>query len=52
MRRSSTHIRIALLVSAVLLLEILCQAGAISPLQLTAPSRMATTLAYEGQRKP
>ena len=45
MRRSSTHIRIALLVSAVLLLEILCQAGAISPLQLTAPSRMATTLA-------
>lgn len=44
MRRSSTNIRIALLVSAVLLLEILCQAGAISPLQLTAPSRMVTTL--------
>lgn len=44
MRRSSTVIRITLLVSAVLLLELLCQKGVISPLQLTAPSRMATTL--------
>lgn len=44
MRQSSTTIRIALLVSAVLLLELLCQIGVISPLQLTAPSRMLTTL--------
>ena len=44
MRRSSTIIRTAILVSAVLLLEILCQTGVISYLQLTAPSRMATTL--------
>ncbi|MEX0923486.1 MAG: ABC transporter permease subunit [Rhodovibrionaceae bacterium] len=44
MRQSSTTIRITLLVSAVLLLELLCQTGAISPLQLTAPSRMFTTL--------
>ncbi|MFT7530968.1 MAG: ABC-type nitrate/sulfonate/bicarbonate transport system permease component, partial [Gammaproteobacteria bacterium] len=45
MRRSSTIIRITLLISAVLLLELLCQKGIISPLQLTAPSRMVTTLA-------
>lgn len=44
MRRSSTLIRSALLISAVGLLELLCQNGTISPLQLTAPSRMATTL--------
>ena len=44
MRRSSTIIRAAILISAVLLLEILCQTGVISYLQLTAPSRMATTL--------
>jgi len=44
-RRSSTIIRTALLVSAVLLLELLCRYGVISPLQLTAPSRMVTTLA-------
>jgi hypothetical protein len=43
-RRSSTIIRITLLVCAVLLLEILCQKGVISPLQLTAPSKMVTTL--------
>jgi len=33
-----------LLVGAVLLIELLCQKGVISPLQLTAPSRMVTTL--------
>lgn len=44
MRRSSTVIRVVILVSSVLLLELLCQTGVISPLQLTAPSRMATTL--------
>jgi len=43
-RRSSTIIRTAILVSAVLLLELLCRYGVISPLQLTAPSRMVTTL--------
>ena len=44
MRRSSTRIRVTILVSAVLLIEALCQTGVISPLQLTAPSRMVTTL--------
>ncbi|MFT5219525.1 MAG: ABC-type nitrate/sulfonate/bicarbonate transport system permease component [Gammaproteobacteria bacterium] len=44
MRRSSTLIRSVLLISAVLLLELLCQQGVISRLQLTAPSRMVTTL--------
>lgn len=33
-----------ILVSTVLLIEALCQTGVISPLQLTAPSRMVTTL--------
>lgn len=44
MRPSSTTIRFALVASAVLLIEVLCQTGVISPLQLTAPSRMVTTL--------
>lgn len=44
MRPSSTTIRVTILVSAVLLLEVLCQTGVISRLQLTAPSRMVTTL--------
>ncbi len=44
MRASSTTIRISLLISAVMLLEVLCQIGVISPLQLTAPSTMVTTL--------
>ena len=44
MRKSSTAIRVTLLVSAVLLLELLCRIGVISPLQLTAPSIMLTTL--------
>lgn len=34
-----------MLISVVLLIEVLCQTGVISPLQLTAPSRMVTTLA-------
>ena len=44
MRRNATATRTLLLVSAVLLIEILCRVGVISPLQLTAPSIMATTL--------
>ncbi len=44
MRRSSTTLRVTILVSTVLLIEALCQTGVISPLQLTAPSRMVTTL--------
>lgn len=44
MRRSSTIIRVVLLVSIVLLLEVLCRTSVISPLQLPAPSVMATTL--------
>lgn len=44
MRQRSTIIRIALLASAILLIEALCRTGVISPLQLTAPTRMVTTL--------
>ncbi len=44
MNANATTIRITLLVSAVLLLELLCRIGTISPLQLTAPSVMVTTL--------
>lgn len=41
---SSTKIRTALIVFAVLLIETLCRLGVISPLQMTAPSDMVSTL--------
>ena len=44
MRIHSTAIRVSILVLAISLLELSCQFGFISPLQLTAPSRMVTTL--------
>ena len=42
--KNYSAIRFLVIISAILLLEFFCQTGFISPLQLTAPSKMVSTL--------